>query len=60
LLNKKIENMTTNTKWLIGLGVTALAVTVVVLIVKHNEEPKGIGEVSADSKGVKIIFTRKK
>ena len=52
--------MTTTTKWLIGLGVATLAVGTVIYLVKKNEETKGAGEVSAETKGVKITFTRKK
>jgi hypothetical protein len=50
-----------NKKLLIGIGLSILVIGAVVLIIKHNEEPKGEGDVSAKSKtGNKFVFTRNK
>lgn len=52
-----------NKKILIGIGLGILVIGALVLIIKHNnnEEPKGEGDVSADSKtGNKFVFTRNK
>lgn len=52
--------MKTSTKWIIGLGVTAVAIGAVSLIIKHNKELKGEGEVTAETKkSNKIVFVKK-
>jgi hypothetical protein len=46
---------------LIGLGFLAVGITIVVLVNKNKEEPKGEGEVTAETKKVnKIVFTKNK
>lgn len=46
---------------IIGVGLGVLIIGTIILIVKHNEEPKGEGDVSANSKtGNKFVFTRNK
>jgi hypothetical protein len=45
----------------IGLGLLAVGITVVILVTrKKDDEPKGEGEVSAETKKEnKIVFTKK-
>jgi len=53
-----------NKKLLIGIGLGVLVIGAIVLVIKHNsnnEEPKGEGDVSAESKtNNKVVFTRSK
>jgi len=44
---------------LIGLALVGASIGIYFLV-KKKKEPKGEGEVTAETKGVKIIFTRKK
>lgn len=49
-----------NGKWILGIGLGGLAIFTIFHFMKKNQEPKGKGDVTADSKKEnKITFTKK-